>query len=573
MDPLWLNHYPADVPRHIDTSGYSSLTDLIDKSCIKYKERVAYISMGVSMTYGELDEYSCQLAAWMQSQGIARGARVAIMMPNILQYPITMYAALRAGYIVVNVNPLYTPRELEHQLKDSGAQAIVILENFAHTLEQVISRTAIKRVVLTSLGDMLGLKGHLVNFVVQYIKKLVPHYVLPGATRFSDALRQGASLPFSRPQIGYDDLAFLQYTGGTTGIAKGAMLSHKNVLANTLQAQAWNQPAIDQPFKVSPYTTVSALPLYHIYALTVCGLMALANGATNLLIANPRDIPAFIKELSRNTIHCLPAVNTLYNALLNSPDFDKVDWSHLRIANAGGMSVHHAVAERWLAKTGTPIIEGYGLTEASPTVTCNPVTAKEYNGMIGLPLPDTELSIRDDAGRELPIGETGELCVRGPQIMVGYWNRPDETAQVMTADGFLKTGDIAVMDSRGYTRLVDRKKDLILVSGFKVFPNELEDLMTQHPEVLEVAAIGIPDEHSGEVVKLFIVKRHSETNEDSLREDIFAFCKEQLTGYKRPRQIEFRRELPKTAVGKILRRELRDAEMAKSQQGKSAVNA
>ncbi len=510
--------------------------------------------MGKSLTYGDIDTLSRKLGAWFQSRGLARGARIAIMMPNVLQYPVTIAAVLRAGYTVVNVNPLYTPRELEHQLTDSGAEAIVILENFAATLQSVIDRTSIRHVVVAAMGDLLGFKGVIVNYVVRRVKKLVPAWQLPSFTRFNAALAEGSRQTLTAPSLGPDAAAFLQYTGGTTGVAKGATLLHRNIVANVLQAEAWHQPAYTKRPGQTQFITVAALPLYHVFALTVCGFLTMRTGGTGVLIPNPRDIAGMIKELKPFQVSTFPAVNTLYNAMLNHPDFDQLDFSKLAVANGGGMAIQESVAKRWYDKTHTPIVEGYGLSETSPVVACNPVTATEYTGTIGLPLPSTEISIRDDDGNEVPLGQPGEICIRGPQVMAGYWQRPEETAKVMMADGFFKSGDIGVMDERGYVKIVDRKKDMILVSGFNVYPNEVEDVVASHPGVFEVAAVGVPDEHSGEAVKLFIVKKDPALTE----EDILAYCKERLTGYKRPRIIEFRIELPKTNVGKILRRELRD---------------
>jgi long-chain acyl-CoA synthetase len=481
------------------------------------------------------------------------------MMPNVLQYPVALAAVLRAGYVVVNVNPLYTPRELEHQLKDSGAEAIVILENFASTLQAVLSATPVKHVVVASMGDLLGtLKGGIVNFVVRNVKKMVPAWELPHCVRFNDMLAEGRKMTLKPVSTGPDDVAFLQYTGGTTGVSKGATLLHRNVVANVLQSEAWMQPALNKGAHIDQVITITALPLYHIFALTVCCLLGMRSGGLSILIPNPRDIPGFIKELQKYKFHMFPAVNTLYNALLNHPDFGKIDFSGLRVANGGGMAVQEAVAKNWLAKTGCPIIEGYGLSETSPSATCNPTDSDAFSGTIGMPLPSTEVSIRDDEGNELPLGQPGEICLRGPQVMAGYWNRPDETAKVMTPDGFFKTGDIGVMDDRGYTKIVDRKKDMILVSGFNVYPNEVEGVVAECPGVLEVAAVGVPDQHSGEVVKLFVVKKDPALSEA----DVIAFCKDRLTGYKRPKYVEFRTELPKTNVGKILRRELRDSRKA-----------
>ncbi|MFJ5380125.1 long-chain fatty acid--CoA ligase [Cupriavidus sp. CER94] len=559
MEKLWLKHYPAGVPAEIDASQFRSLAQLLEHSFRTYADRRAFICMDRAMTYGELDQLSRQFAAWLQSRGLRPGARVAIMMPNVLQYPVVLAAVLRAGYVVVNVNPLYTPRELEHQLKDSGAEAIVILENFAATLQAVLPATPVKHVVVASMGDMLGgLKGAIVNFVVRNVKKMVPAWELPNCVRFNDVLAEGRKMELKPVSTGPDDIAFLQYTGGTTGVSKGATLLHRNIVANVLQSEAWMQPALAKGAHIDQVVTITALPLYHIFALTVCCLLGMRSGGLSILIPNPRDIPGFIKELQKYKFHMFPAVNTLYNALLNHPDFAKVDCSGLRVANGGGMAVQEAVAKNWLAKTGCPIIEGYGLSETSPSATCNPTDSDAFSGTIGLPLPSTEVSIRDDDGNELPLGQPGEICLRGPQVMAGYWNRPDETAKVMTPDGFFKTGDIGVMDERGYTKIVDRKKDMILVSGFNVYPNEVEGVVAECPGVLEVAAVGVPDQHSGEVVKLFVVKKDPALSEA----DVIAFCKERLTGYKRPKYVEFRTELPKTNVGKILRRELRDSRKA-----------
>ncbi|WP_225412057.1 long-chain-fatty-acid--CoA ligase [Stigmatella hybrida] len=553
MEKLWLKHYPPGIPAEIDDRQYPSLTHLLEESFRKFADLPAFKCMGHSITYRELDTLSRQVGAWLQARGMPRGATVAIMMPNVLQYPVCVAAILRAGYVVVNVNPLYTPRELEHQLKDSGAQALFILENFAVTLQQVLARTAVQHVVVASMGDLLGtLKGLLVNTVVRKIKKLVPAFHLPGAVPFKRVLAEGQSLTLAPVQVSRDDVAFLQYTGGTTGVVKGATLLHRNVIANILQVDAWSQPTFQRK-GVKQLHFVCALPMYHIFALTVCGLMGIRLGALIILIPNPRDIPAFVKTLSQQPFHVLPAVNTLYNALLNHPDFQKLDFSHLMIANGGGMAVQQAVAEKWIALTRVPLIEGYGLSETSPVVTSNLPDATEYSGTIGLPLPSTELSIRDDEGKEVPLGQPGEICIRGPQVMAGYWNRPDETAQAMTPDGFFKSGDIGIMDERGHTRIVDRKKDMILVSGFNVYPNEIEGVAAMHPGILEAAAVGVPDAHSGEAVKLFVVKKDPSLTEAQ----VLDFCREQLAGYKRPRSVEFRQELPKSNVGKILRRELR----------------
>ncbi|CAG2146824.1 Long-chain-fatty-acid--CoA ligase [Cupriavidus campinensis] len=559
MEKLWLKHYPAGVPAEIDASQFRSLAQLLEESFRTYADRRAFICMDRAITYGELDQLSRHFAAWLQSRGLRPGARVAIMMPNVLQYPVVLAAVLRAGYVVVNVNPLYTPRELEHQLKDSGAEAIVILENFAATLQAVLPATPVKHVVVASMGDMLGtVKGAVVNFVVRNVKKMVPAWELPHCVRFNDVLAEGANMTLKPVDTGPDDIAFLQYTGGTTGISKGATLLHRNIVSNVLQSEAWMQPALAKGAPIDQVITITALPLYHIFALTVCCLLGMRSGGLSILIPNPRDIPGFVKELQKYKFNMFPAVNTLYNALLNHPDIGKVDFSGLRVANGGGMAVQEAVAKNWLAKTGCPVIEGYGLSETSPSATCNPTDTDIFSGTIGLPLPSTEVSIRDDDGNELPLGQPGEICLRGPQVMAGYWNRPDETAKVMTPDGFFKTGDIGIMDERGYTKIVDRKKDMILVSGFNVYPNEVEGVVAECPGVLEVAAVGVPDQHSGEVVKLFVVKKDPALSEA----DVIAFCKERLTGYKRPKYVEFRTELPKTNVGKILRRELRDSRKA-----------
>jgi long-chain acyl-CoA synthetase len=554
MEKVWLKSYPPGVPAEIDPGQYASITDLLEESFRQYRAKGAFACMGKQITYGQLDELSRALGAWFQSRGLVRGARIAVMMPNVLQYPVALAAILRAGYVVVNVNPLYTPRELEHQLKDSGAEAIIILENFAVTLQAVIHNTAVKHVVVATMGDLLGPKGALVNFVVRRVKKMVPQWALPAHVPFSDAVRAGRGQTFQRVEQSADDVAFLQYTGGTTGVAKGATLLHRNIIANVLQSHAWLDVARRKRPDIEQFITVVALPLYHVFALTVCGLLTIRTGGLGVLIPNPRDIAGTIKALQGYAITTIPAVNTLYNALLNHSDFDKLDFSNLLVANGGGMAVQEAVAKRWFERTHTPIIEGYGLSETSPCVTCNPATVTEYSGTIGLPLPSTEVSIRDDAGNEVALGEAGEICIRGPQVMAGYWNRPEETAKVMTSDGFFKSGDVGVMDARGFVKVVDRKKDMILVSGFNVYPNEIEDVVAKLPGVFEVAAVGVPDAHSGEAVKLVIVKKDPALTDT----DVFAFCKTQLTGYKRPKIIEFRAELPKSNVGKILRRELRD---------------
>lgn len=554
MERPWLRNYPPGVPAEIDPSQYPSVVDLFNESLVKYHDRKAYICMGKALTYGEVDEQSRAFAAWLQSKGLQRGARVAIMLPNILQNPIAMIGALRAGMTVVNVNPLYTPRELEYQLKDSGAEAIVVLENFAHNVAQVVARTAVKHVIVTSLGELLGLKGLIVNFMVRRIKKMVPPYAIPGAVSFNRAISEGRGLKLTTPTITSSDIAFLQYTGGTTGVSKGATLSHRNVVANTLQADTWLQPALMREPHVEQLFLVVALPLYHIFALTACAMIGVRNGGVSLMIPNPRDIPNLISELSKYPVNFFPAVNTLFNALLNHPDFAKLDWSHLRSSVGGGMAVQQSVAERWLKATGTPIIEAYGLSETSPGLTANRCDITEWTGAIGYPFPSTDISIRDENDKEVPYGERGELCARGPQVMVGYWNKPEETAQVMTADGFFRTGDIAVMNEQGLVKIVDRKKDMISVSGFKVFPNEVEDVAMSSGSLIECAVVGVPDKDGGEAVKLFAVKKTPDVTQESIR----AYLKTRLTGYKMPKQIEFRDELPKTNVGKILRRALRD---------------
>ncbi len=553
---IWLADYPEGVPADIDPAQYPSLVALLENSFRQFKERTAFSFMGKDISYAETDADSRALAAYLQGLGLARGDRVAIMMPNVPQYPVAVAAVLRAGYVVVNVNPLYTARELEHQMKDSGAKAIIIIENFAATLQKCIGATELKHVVLASMGDRLGgLKGLLVNFVVRKIKKLVPAFSLPGAVRFNDALAKGQGAPFTAPSIGPDDIAVLQYTGGTTGVAKGAVLLHRNLIANALQCEAWNEPVMKKIPAGEQATNVCALPLYHIFAFTVNMMLSMRTGGKTILIPNPRDLPATLKEMSKHKFHSFPAVNTLFNGLANHPDFNTVDWSHLKVSLGGGMAVQSAVAKLWLEKTGCPICEGYGLSETSPSATCNPVTSKEFSGSIGLPLPNTYIKILDDNGAEVPLGQAGEIAIKGPQVMAGYWQRPDETAKVMTPDGYFKSGDIGIMDERGYTRIVDRKKDMILVGGFNVYPNEVEDVAAGMPGVLEVAAVGVPDEKLGEAVKLVVVRKDPSVTEDAVRK----FCHDKLTGYKRPRVIEFRNELPKTAVGKVLRRELRDA--------------
>ncbi len=558
MHKIWLKQYPAGVPAEVRTDVYPSLVALIDESFRKYRDLPAYRFMGRAFTFGEIDDASRALAAWLQGQGLVRGDRVAIMLPNVPQYPVAVAAILRAGLVVVNVNPLYTPRELEHQLKDSGAKAIVVMENFAGTLAQVIDQVPSKTVLLAAMGDMLGLlKGSLVNHVVRRVKKLVPAFVLPAnvnSGRFNDAIAKGRRMSLAPAKLGPDDIAVLQYTGGTTGVSKGAVLLHKNLVANILQAEAWYQPALKKIPSGVQIVTVCALPLYHIFGFNTNMMLGLRMGGCNLLIANPRDLAAVFKDLAAQPFHSFPAVNTLFAAMANHPDFDSVDWSQLKISVGGGMAVTQGTARLWLEKTGCPICEGYGLSETSPSATCNPVDNTAYTGTIGLPMPNTELILLDDDGLEVPQGSAGEIAIRGPQVMAGYWQRPDETAKVMTADAFFRTGDIGVMDERGYFRIVDRKKDMILVSGFNVYPNEVEDVLSQLPGVLECAAVGIADEKAGEAVKVVIVKKNPALTEAEVR----AWCEANLTGYKRPKVVEFRDDLPKSTVGKILRRELRE---------------
>jgi len=556
VDRFWLKNYPKGVPADIDVNQYESLVQLLDEAFKKYGSLPAYTCMGVTMTYRQLDENSAAIGAWLQSKGLGKGKRVAIMMPNILQYPVVLAGVLRAGATVVNVNPLYTPRELEHQLKDSGADAIFILENFATTLQQVQDKVPTKTVVVCSMGDLLGFaKGLIVNFVVRNVKKMVPAYQLPNAIKFLDVLADGLKMKLKPVSVGHDDVAFLQYTGGTTGLSKGATLLHRNIIANMLQSEAWYQPALSKLKPGEAPITITALPLYHIFALTVCAMMSMRIGGQCVLIPNPRDIPGFVKELAKYKFHVFPAVNTLFNGLLNNDEFRKLDFSRLILSAGGGMAVQEAVAKRWLEATGCPICEGYGLSETSPVATANRTDTDKFTATIGLPVPNTEIAILDDDGKHLPVGGTGEIAIRGPQVMAGYWQHPAETAKVMTPDGFFRTGDVGIMDKDGYTKIVDRKKDMILVSGFNVYPNEVEGVVAGHPGVLECAAVGVPDENSGEAVKLFVVKKDPALTE----RDVMDYCKEHLTGYKKPKYIEFRADLPKTNVGKILRRELRDA--------------
>ncbi|PLY42688.1 long-chain fatty acid--CoA ligase [Janthinobacterium sp. ROICE36] len=555
MDKIWLKSYPDSVPAEIDCTQYRSVTHLLEESFQKYADRNAFVCMDKFITYRELDQLSQQMGAWLQSKGLQPGARVAIMLPNVLQYPVAMAAILRAGYTVVNVNPLYTPRELQHQLIDSGSVAIIVLENFATTVEQVLPHTQVKHVIVATMGDLLGgLKGAIVNFVVRKIKKMVPAFSLPGAISFNKMLAEGAHLTLKPVQQGHDDIVFLQYTGGTTGVSKGAMLLHRNVIANVLQNEAWMTPVMTPEMRATSMGFMCALPLYHIYSLTVSALMGMRLGGLNVLIPNPRDIPGFVKELSKHKIVVFPAVNTLYNALLNNAEFAKLDFSSYKVCNGGGMALQRNVAERWLKLTGCPLIEGYGMSETSPVVTGNRVDITEFTGTIGLPFPSTEVAILNDDGAEVPLGEPGEIAVRGPQVMAGYWQRPDETAKSMTADGYFKTGDVGVMDERGYVKIVDRKKDMIIVSGFNVYPNEVEEVVSACPGVLECACIGVPDANAGEAVKVFVVRKDPTLTVEQIREH----CKHELTAYKKPKYIEFRDELPKTNVGKILRRQLRD---------------
>ncbi|MDS4022368.1 MAG: long-chain-fatty-acid--CoA ligase [Candidatus Competibacter sp.] len=554
MEKIWLKEYPAGVPADIDPNEFASLKDILEKSCQRFVDLPAYSNMGVTLRYREIDRLSRDFGAYLQQAlGLGKGERVAIMMPNVLQYPVALFGILRAGLIVVNVNPLYTPRELEHQLIDSGASAIVIVENFARTLQEVLDKTPVKTVIMTQLGDLFPfLKRTLVNFVVKRVKKMVPAWNIPGAISFDQALGAGAGKALTDVPLNHDDIAFLQYTGGTTGVSKGAILTHGNMVANLQQASAW----LGSVSKPGEETIITALPLYHIFSLTANCLTFMKAGGHNILITNPRDMPGFVKELGKVRFTAITGVNTLFNGLLHTPGFDRLDFSALKLSLSGGMALQRAVAENWRRITGVPLIEGYGLTETSPAATFNPLTLEEYNGSIGLPLSSTELSIRDDEGRELGIGKdaVGEICIRGPQVMRGYWNRPDETAKVMTEDGYLRTGDIGFVDERGYTRIVDRKKDMILVSGFNVYPNEIEDVVALHPGVLEVAAIGVPDEKTGEAVKVVVVRKDPAVTAEALIE----YCRQHLTGYKVPRRVEFRTELPKTNVGKILRRLLRE---------------
>jgi long-chain acyl-CoA synthetase len=550
MDKVWLKSYPAGVPAEIDVNQYASVREVLEESCAKYGSRRAYSCMGKAITFTELDDLSATFGAFLQARGLAKGARVALMMPNILQYPVCLFGTLRAGCTVVNTNPLYTARELEHQLSDSGAEVIVVVENFAHTLADVLGKTKIKHVVVTSIGEMLGLKGLLVDFVLRRVKKMVPPWRIDGAISLKSALAEGRRRKLDTVAIGHDDIAFLQYTGGTTGVAKGAMLQHRNIVANLLQAGAWVRPFLGE----QAHVVITPLPLYHIFSLTANCLTFMTLGGENVLITNPRDIPGFVRELGRHRFTAFTGVNTLFNALLNNADFHKLDFSPLQMSLGGGMAVQKAVAERWQEVTGKPLIEAYGLTETSPAVTINPLDLQQYNGSIGLPVPSTDIELRGDDGHAVPPGKPGEIWVKGPQVMAGYWHRPDETAKVIDDRGWLATGDVGVMDERGFVRIVDRKKDMILVSGFNVYPNEIEAVVAMYPGVLECAAIGAPDEKSGEAVHLFVVKKDSSLTAAALLEH----CRAHLTGYKCPREVEFRDELPKSNVGKILRRELRE---------------
>jgi len=551
VDRIWLQSYPPGVPAEIDANAYASVREVFEECCRAFATRPAFSSMRRTLTFADLDALSSTFGAWLQGIGCTKGTRVALMMPNVLQYPICIFGTLRAGCAVVNVNPLYTPRELEHQLVDSDASVIVVVENFAQTLQQVVARTKIRHVVVTSIGELLAVKGRIVDLVLRRVKRAIPAWSLPGAIRFTDAMRQGRKLSLSRVPIGHDDIAFLQYTGGTTGVAKGAILSHRNMVANMLQARAWLRPILDDKRRE---VILTPLPLYHIFSLTANCLVFMSIGGENVLIINPRDIAGFIKEMRRHRFTAITGVNTLFNALLNHPKFRGVDFSALRIALGGGMAVQEAVARRWKAVAGVPLVEAYGLTETSPAATINPFDVADYTGSIGLPIPSTDIVLRDEQGSDVPAGQAGEICIRGPQVTAGYWQRPAETAQAMTADGYFKTGDIGTMDARGYLRIVDRKKDMINVSGFNVYPNEIESVVMMHEGVVECAAVGVPDRKSGEAVKLFVVRR----DERLKAAQLIAHCRAQLAGYKCPREVEFRDELPKSNVGKILRRELRE---------------
>jgi long-chain acyl-CoA synthetase len=551
VEKIWLKHYPKGVPAEIDVNEYGSVRDVFEESVARFASRPAFNCMGKTITFAELDTLSRAFGAWLQANGCTKGTRIALMMPNILQYPICLFGVLRAGCTAVNVNPLYTARELEHQLKDSGAEVIVVVENFAHTVQEVLGKTKVKHVIVTSIGEQLGFKGIAVDFVLRRVKKMIPAWSIPGAIRLSSVLAQGRRHNLEKVPLTHDDIAFLQYTGGTTGVAKGAMLLHRNIVANLLQARAWIKPFLDPNH---PEVIITPLPLYHIFSLTANCLTFMTLGAENVLIPNPRDIPGFVKEMAKHRFTAFTGVNTLFNVLVNNAEFGKLDFSSFRLTLGGGMAVQQAVAEKWQAVTGKPLIEAYGLTETSPAATINPLDLAQYNGSIGLPISSTEIILRDDDGKEVALGLPGEICIRGPQVMAGYWQHPEETAKVLDKDGWFATGDIGIMDHEGYIKIVDRKKDMIIVSGFNVYPNEIEGVVVMHPGVLECAAVGILDKKSGEAVKLYIVKK----DERLTAEEVIAHCRDHLTNYKVPREVEFRTELPKTNVGKILRRELRD---------------
>jgi long-chain acyl-CoA synthetase len=551
VEKIWLKHYPKGVPAEIDINTYTSLRDVFEESCSKYADRKAYTCMGKSITFSELDTLTAAFGAWLQGQGCKKGSRVALMMPNVLQYPVCLFGALRAGCTIVNVNPLYTARELEHQLNDSGAEILVVVENFAATYQEIAAKTKVRKVVVTSIGELLGFKGLIVDLVLRKVKKMIPAWNLPGSLRLSDALADGRKRKLEVVPVGHDDIAFLQYTGGTTGVSKGAILLHRNIVANLLQARAWILPFLGHD---SAEVILTPLPLYHIFSLTANCLTFMTLGAENVLIPNPRDIPGFVKEMAKHKFTVMTGVNTLFNALVNNPEFAKLDFSTFRVTLGGGMAVQEAVAVKWKKVTGCTLIEAYGLTETSPAATINPVDIPAYNGSIGLPISSTEIELRDDDGKTVPLGQPGEICIRGPQVMAGYWQRPDETSKVMDKDGWFASGDIGVMDEKGFVRIVDRKKDMILVSGFNVYPNEIEGVVAMHPGVLECAAVGVPDKKSGEAVRLYVVRKDDALTAD----DVIKHCREHLTGYKCPREVEFRKDLPKSNVGKILRRELRD---------------
>jgi long-chain acyl-CoA synthetase len=554
LNKPWIQSYPAGMPKEINPDAYPSLVGLFDEAFRKHDGKDFAVCMDKTLSFKELDAMSAHVGAWLQSRGLPRGARVALMLPNILQFPAAMAGILRAGYVVVNVNPLYTPRELEHQLKDSGAEAIIILENFATTLQQVIDKTPVKHVLLCSMGDMLGfVKGMIVNFVVRHVKKMVPAYSLPNAVRFNTAMAEAERMTLKPVQVTRDDIAFLQYTGGTTGVSKGAVLTHRNVIAAMLQAEATMAPALAQEPKVDQVNVIAALPLYHIYALTACALLGMRQGNLLTLIPNPRDIPGFVKELAKRPFHVLPGLNTLFNALANNADFQRLDFSQLKLTQAGGMATQEAVAKKWQGVTGCAVVEGWGMSETTAIGTNNITTSKEFTGTIGVPLPNVDIAIKDDDGNDIAQGKDGEICIKGPNVMQGYWNRPDETAKNMTADGYFRTGDIGFINDKGFVKIVDRKKDMLLVSGFNVYPTEIEGVVVNHPGVLECAVIGVPDVHSGEAVKLFVVRKDPSLTEEAVKN----FCNENLTGYKRPKYVEFRDDLPKSNVGKVLRKDLR----------------